>query len=382
MLGSVKMLGRARIRGIAGAVRARGKCDVVVVGCGVPDKGMGWFHATQLLANEVPSARLTDVVEPFFLAGDVAPPAEFQAFQKEAEAAGVRFHASVEDVPRDGATKMALVAARTADCPALTKQVIEAGCSHVYLEKPGATTLADLQDLAVHAETAGAEIFMGYNKNVASYAADAIAFSANLTEPHATMFVHNNTYTHDQLEECFVRNNEGMLKNMAVHELCLLATYFGVTTESIASVTADKANSECLTLAGLTDFSKISFVIETKAGVKVGVNADRCGGNLSAAIVEGLGGGGERLFYAETPDDALQAEMDVQLAARPECMPYFLLQAADYITLKERVASHALASASGSPSGGPEGVATIQTAIATMELAEYLQPALEEQLLR
>jgi hypothetical protein len=340
---------------------------------------MGWFHATQLLANEVPNARLTDVVEPFLLGGNVAPPMEFQAFQAEAEAAGVRFHGSVEDMTQSDSTKMAIVAARTADCPELTKQAIEAGCGHIYLEKPGATTLAELQDLAAYAETSGAEIFMGYNKNVASYAADAIAFSANMSEPHATMFIHNNTYTPDQLEQCFATNCEGMLKNMAVHELCLLATYFGVTTDSIVSVTVDKANSEVLTLGGLTDFSKIAFVIETNTGARVGVNADRCGGNFSAATVEALDGG-NALFYAETPDDVLLAEMNVLLAERPNCMPYFLLQAADYITLKERVAAHALASASGAGGEGAKGVAKIQTAIATMELAEYLQPALEEQL--
>ena len=51
-----------------------------------------------------------------------------------------------------------------------------------------------------------------------------------------TKFVHNNAYKEDELGECFERNAEGMLKNMAIHELALLATYWGVTVDTIASV--------------------------------------------------------------------------------------------------------------------------------------------------
>ena len=37
-----------------------------------------------------------------------------------------------------------------------------------------------------------------------------------------TKFVHNNAYKEEELGECFERNAEGMLKNMAIHELALL----------------------------------------------------------------------------------------------------------------------------------------------------------------
>ena len=50
-------------------------CDVVLVGCGVPKRGMGWYHAKQMLEGDVPSATLTAVVEPWFLgAGAESPP--------------------------------------------------------------------------------------------------------------------------------------------------------------------------------------------------------------------------------------------------------------------------------------------------------------------
>ena len=48
--------------------------------------------------------------------------------------------------------------------------------------------------------------------------------------------------------QCFERNAEGMLKNMAIHELALLATYYDVTVENIKSVTPDAEYSEMLTL--------------------------------------------------------------------------------------------------------------------------------------
>ena len=43
------------------------QCEVVLVGCGVPLRGMGWYHSTQLLKGKCPSAKLCHVVEPWFL---------------------------------------------------------------------------------------------------------------------------------------------------------------------------------------------------------------------------------------------------------------------------------------------------------------------------
>lgn len=42
-------------------------CEVVLVGCGAPSRGMGWYHAEQLLADKCPSAKLAYIVEPWFL---------------------------------------------------------------------------------------------------------------------------------------------------------------------------------------------------------------------------------------------------------------------------------------------------------------------------
>ena len=45
----------------------KGQAEVILVGCGCPLRGMGWYHAVQLLGNECPSAKLTSIVEPWFM---------------------------------------------------------------------------------------------------------------------------------------------------------------------------------------------------------------------------------------------------------------------------------------------------------------------------
>ena len=86
----------------------------------------------------------------------------------------------------------------------------------------------------------------------------------------------------------------GMLKNMAIHELALLVTFFGVNSETLSDVVADKAYSDLRTEKGpssgqdFTDFSRIGFTVTTKAGAKVSVYADRCGLELpDGAMADG-----------------------------------------------------------------------------------------------
>ena len=54
----------------------------------------------------------------------------------------------------------------------------------------------------------------------------------------------------ESLGECLERNAEGMLKNMAIHELALLASFYDVTVENIESVSVDKEFSSLQTLKG------------------------------------------------------------------------------------------------------------------------------------
>jgi hypothetical protein len=49
------------------AQASTGQAEVVLMGCGAPNRGMGWYHAEQMLRGDVPSAKLCYVVEPWFL---------------------------------------------------------------------------------------------------------------------------------------------------------------------------------------------------------------------------------------------------------------------------------------------------------------------------
>ena len=80
----------------------------------------------------------------------------------------------------------------------------------------------------------------------------------------------------------------------AIHELALLVTFFGVNSETLSDVVADKAYSDLRTEKGpssgadFTDFSRIGFTVTTKAGAKVSVYADRCGLELpDGAMADG-----------------------------------------------------------------------------------------------
>jgi len=362
---------------------AADQAEVILVGCGCPLRGMGWYHAVQMLGNECPSAKLAYIVEGWFMGAGSSGPGgpEFAEFQAETEEKhGVVFKKSLAELPpvADGVKRLALISGRTADNPRLLGEAIKAGCNTIYLEKPGAPTVAELEAMKEEAKTAGATVLMGYNKNVCKYVSKTRDFAAKTEGGHVT-FVSNNTYapTAESLGECFERNCEGMLKNMAIHELALLVSFYDVSVDNIESVTADKDFSSMQTLKGpsgkeWTDFDKIKFTIKTKTGKEVSVQADRCGGDTSYATVTNEAG--EELFRHSMPDEEDQANVAVLEKKYPGAMPYFFSQDPDYITVKERVAAFC---AKGSE---PEGIATVDIACETLRVAEYLVPELQKQL--
>jgi len=365
------------------ATTKEGQAEVVLVGCGVPLRGMGWYHAVQMLGNECPSAKLCYIVEPWFLSAGASGPggAEFGEFRKQAEEEhGVVFCKSVGDLPAvaDGVKRLALISGRTVDNPRLLGETIKAGCSTIYLEKPGAPTVTELEAMKKEAADADVTVLMGYNKNVCKYVSKTREFADTVDDGHVT-FVSNNTYepTAESLGECFERNAEGMLKNMAIHELALLVSFYDVSVENIDTVSADKEFSSMQTLAGpsgkeWTDFDKIKFTIKTKTGKQVSVQADRCGGDTSYAMVTNAAG--EELFRHSMPDEDDKANVAVLEAKYPGAMPYFFSQDPDYIAVKEKVSAFC---AKGEE---PTGIATLEIACETLRVAEYLVPVLREQL--
>jgi hypothetical protein len=160
--------------------------------------------------------------------------------------------------------------------------------------------------------------------------------------------------------------------------LALAVTFYGVSVESIATAVVDKDFSQCKTLEGpsgyqFTDFSKLKFTITTKDGNEVSVAADRCGGDDSVGIVTGEGG--KELVRFTMPDDEDSAAILNAKERIAGAMPYFYVQSPDYETLKQRVV-HSVTT-----SEAAEGVATIEVAVETLKVAEYLTPLLMKQLM-
>lgn len=115
---------------VSDATAGPNQTEVVLVGCGCPLRGMGWYHAVQLLGDECPSAKLCFVVEPWFMGPGASGPGgpEFAEFQKKTEEEyGVRFLTSVGALPEkaEGVKRMALISGRTADNPRLLGECIK-----------------------------------------------------------------------------------------------------------------------------------------------------------------------------------------------------------------------------------------------------------------
>jgi len=362
-----------------------GTLDVVVVGCGLPKKGMGWYHLTQLL--EMSRVNVTAVVEPFFMNEKLCPepPAVFLELTHSLEAMGIETKKSVDDLSVFTKPTMCLIAGRTAENPELFRQCVERGAQVIYLEKPGAPTVKELEDMRTLAEEKNVKVYLGYNKNVTPYVLNTIKVARETPNSHV-FFCHNNSYSTSDLPEVFARNSEGMLKNMAIHELALLVMFFQVTVDNIEKfkVNTDKLFSEQVTIwkpgtslpnpVYIVDFSRVAFKITTKAGTNVSLMADRCGGNDSFAVVKDVLGKEVKRF--DYPDPETAALIDEKVAKDPQMMPYFLVQSDDYKELKDRVVNATL----DSRSEGPEGVATITVGIEALKLAEYATDQLNKAL--
>jgi len=344
------------------------KVDIILIGMGLPKKGMGWYHLLQLL-NEEGLKEYVDVkgvVEPFFLNSDLCKsvPASFTDFVDENSQ--IHFVKNVEELDDFGPNTLCLIAGRTMDNPKFFKQCIEKGAGYIYLEKPGASTVKELEEMKELADSNNVKVYLGYNKNVTPYVQKALKLANQLDTAHV-LFRHNNSYKKRDLPECFARNSEGMLKNMAIHELALLASFFNITVDSVASFKIDKKISEKLELSyqgkSYTDFSKILFTVTNKKKQSVSIMADRCGGNVSYAAV--LNREGKEVGKFEFPDEDELAKVNKMVEADPEMMPYFFVQSDDYFELKSRVVKSIL---SGEVA---EGVATIEIAVDALKLAEF-----------
>jgi hypothetical protein len=101
----------------------------------------------------------------------------------------------------------------TSDNPSLFASCLGIGSHAIFLEKPGAPSVAELELMKNKANEVGATVYMGFNKNVSKYVSKTRHYAKSHPGTNVT-FLHNNNYDEAGLNECFERNAEGMLKNM------------------------------------------------------------------------------------------------------------------------------------------------------------------------
>ena len=113
----------------------------------------------KFLPNFNSPARLDYVVEPWFMSipGKSSPGYDdFLQFKKKLESShGVEFFSTVEEVPpceNVNTKRLAIISARTADNPSLFDSCLGIGCRYIFLEKPGAPSLSQLQQMMINAQ--------------------------------------------------------------------------------------------------------------------------------------------------------------------------------------------------------------------------------------
>lgn len=346
------------------------RVDVALVCCGAPKRSMGWYHGKQLVEQRVPGAQLTDIVEPFLLgAGKSTSAAEEFKTWVAAKAEKVKLYPTIGEMPAPVGPKLLVICGRTADNPKLFKQAVDRGFKHVYLEKPGAPTVDELEEMNTYAKDNGVAVCMGFNRNYSKYVGLAKDFMAHAPEGATVTLGRNDAFNSPEaLDECFERNAEGMMKNMMIHELVVLISHFNLRVADIKEIVSDKKYTCREIRKGVADFSKVGFTISMNDGRKFHLWGDRCDGEYAEAIVSADGVS----FKTVRPDPKLADGAAAIEKDEPGCMPFFYLQDGEYLLLKKRMIDHI---AEGKP-GVPEGIATIETAIEGLKLCDLITNAL------
>lgn len=353
--------------------------EVVVVGVGVPKFSMGWTHLFQLQRPPLTEyAALVGAVEPFFLsqAGHEAKGSD--AFRSwAAENPDLPIVDECAKLPKValGKVRVGVICVRTPDALRYFKAaVLDAGCSAVYLEKPGAGSVSELDDLIAFARQHEVAVMLGYSRNF-GYAKKGAAFAEEQrlnfgSRPRVTL-VHANPWREEDLPDCWERCQPGMLYDMACHDLAVAAVFFGLTSEY--SRLRVHEGSVQATYRSIQDFIRLDFTV-TPAGtdaVPLRFEIDRCAGAFNGMRVEDMSCDVE----SSEPVQAkfMSGEEPMFENPLPDLSPHLAVQY-DYYVEAKRVFLDSV----GTGSGLPEGAPTLETGRQVMLLADKLTAALKE----
>jgi len=257
-----------------------------------------------------------------------------------------------------------IISGRTADNPRHFNDAVDHGFKHIYLEKPGASTVDDLEAMKAVAARNGVSVIVGFNRNYSRYVKLARDVWPVVPPGSRLTIGRNDGLSEDKLDECFERNAEGMLKNMLIHEIVVLVSFFGVRSSSVNMVLTDRHHTARETRHGFTDFRRIRVTLQMDDGLQIDLWGDRCKSEHAEVLVTAPG------FEMKTvrPDQELSRLAAEIEEAEPGCPGYFYLQDAEYISLKQRFAEHIARGKTGTP----EGCAGLDEAIEGLKLCDIV----------
>lgn len=420
------------------------RIEAVVIGCGKPKFSMGWTHAYQLLQPPLSEmCTLTGVVEPFLLSPAAAADSEHRASRDElreffrAEAPNAAVVDAIEKLPPVAAGKVRVgwIAVRTADARATFEAAVDperGGCHAIYLEKPGAPSVAELDAIIRVAEQRGVTVMTGYSRNLGNAVTGALAFARGGSgaggvgdtastsadgrvasdapteeslEPRIEL-VHCNPWSPAELPECWRRCRPGMMFDMACHDLAIGVAYFGLTAADLMSASNGSKEGEAdaapaleldvdtspgasvqATYDGITDFIRLKFALRRRQVGQGGQQpqpralhfwVDRCAGAFNGVHVTLTRGESTTTAEFHSGDDPLWPNPLTDLSPHLACQY-------DYYVEAKRVLLKALAESldsSTNPAGDgcsalgtvqlPAGAPTLTVAREVLLLAESL----------
>ena len=320
-----------------------GEANYAIIGCGVEGRGMGWYHALQMLKGEIPRARLSDVVEPFFLgAGKDLPPGKaFAEMAAKWKPKGVQFHASVDSgslFSRRSSTKIALIAGRTCDNPGFFRQAIKAGATHIFSRSPARRPSASSRPWPARPRRPRCPSTWASSRT-SRVMSRAPSRRRRPPAPRPSRRIRTATTTPRPATRVLRAQRRGHAQEHGHPRDRAACQFWGMRADNVVDVICnpkggkDSPGCDMRTLGGKTDFASVDITLVNSSGTKVRISADRCSGDGCCATVTDTSNG-VVLYQQEMVGGERAKKVAAEAKAHPNWFSYLYTQAEEYAKLK------------------------------------------------
>lgn len=280
---------------------------------------MAWYHAYQVYSNRVSRAVLTAIVSP---TGAVNKDSDLNRWvgamddylvrgrrngtipgcsvtlpngnYMEKAPAVFETVAEMAQFQPPTAHSVLVIACRTENLSERCKEALAMGFKTILLEKPGGEGLGDLLEIGEVLkrcnstsngnpnEPNAVNVFMGFNRTIQPHIVSGCRYfslsskrclSNDSTHGFHIRLEHNNDFFRvpgpgrPGLQDCFRQNPEGLLKNMAIHEIMVAVKFLGYRADNF-KLDIDRGFTELVEVedeggrpTGRTDFARVNFVM-------------------------------------------------------------------------------------------------------------------------